>query len=318
LTWRVESRIQCTDPGSGAELATLESGKVLLSLGSTKRANFDALRFIAGGSRTTFALTSALLTFDASGGQITEGQARAAVFVEDLNFDGVAVRAAEQDQDGILLTRYNGSAPDAERFADLLGEVVAGPDGSASAWQIDPSFGYRAIEPSAESMSSFAAFSLTSGDVCEFSAKFAIRVSTPPGRYFRDADADGYGSPGDWKDADSPPTGYVDNAGNCNDADSDIHPGATERCNGVDDNCDGRADEGFEDNDGDGTVDGAGDLECDGLVNFDDISPFSVALTSREEYERLYPGCDWFHADINGDGSVDFADIDAFVALLGG
>jgi hypothetical protein len=39
--------------------------------------------------------------------------------------------------------------------------------------------------------------------------------------------------------------GVTDCAGDCNDADPEVKPGATERCNAVDDDCDGANDEGF-------------------------------------------------------------------------
>ncbi len=41
------------------------------------------------------------------------------------------------------------------------------------------------------------------------------------------------------------PAGFTNLAGDCNDAASAIRPGATEACNGVDDDCDGAADDGF-------------------------------------------------------------------------
>ncbi len=61
-----------------------------------------------------------------------------------------------------------------------------------------------------------------------------------------------------------------------------------------------------------------GDTNCDGVVNFDDIDPFVVALSGQPGYEATYPGCRWLNADCDLDGDVDFDDIDAFVALLGG
>ena len=60
-----------------------------------------------------------------------------------------------------------------------------------------------------------------------------------------------------------------------------------------------------------------GDANCDGLVNYGDIDPFVMALTSPAAYAAAYPDCDINSADVNGDSLVNNGDIDAFVALLG-
>ena len=60
-----------------------------------------------------------------------------------------------------------------------------------------------------------------------------------------------------------------------------------------------------------------GDMNCDGAVNFADIDPFVLALSSPNAYHAAFPNCNILNADCNGDGVVNFADIDPFVALLG-
>jgi hypothetical protein len=75
--------------------------------------------------------------------------------------------------------------------------------------------------------------------------------------FYRDADGDGFGNPSLTTQACSAPAGYVANNTDCNDANAAVYPGATEVCNGVDDDCDGQIDEGvqstfYRDADGDG------------------------------------------------------------------
>lgn len=60
----------------------------------------------------------------------------------------------------------------------------------------------------------------------------------------RDADADGYGDPAGTQQTCAQPSGHVSDCSDCNDANNAINPGATEVCNGVDDDCDKVIDEG--------------------------------------------------------------------------
>jgi hypothetical protein len=55
--------------------------------------------------------------------------------------------------------------------------------------------------------------------------------------FYRDADEDTYGDDATTEDACEAPTGYVDRGGDCADDDDAKNPGATEICNGLDENC---------------------------------------------------------------------------------
>jgi hypothetical protein len=61
-----------------------------------------------------------------------------------------------------------------------------------------------------------------------------------------------------------------------------------------------------------------GDLNCDGVVNFDDINPFVLALSDPAGYQAAFPNCHILNGDCNGDGYVDCDDINPFVAILSG
>jgi hypothetical protein len=62
-------------------------------------------------------------------------------------------------------------------------------------------------------------------------------------RYYRDADGDGFGAPAVSTTACTQPSGYVADGRDCNDTTTAIKPGATETCNGKDDNCSSTIDE---------------------------------------------------------------------------
>jgi subtilisin family serine protease len=59
-----------------------------------------------------------------------------------------------------------------------------------------------------------------------------------------------------------------------------------------------------------------GDLNCDGVVQFDDINPFVLALSDPQTYENTFPDCRILNADANEDGQADFGDVNAFVEIL--
>ena len=58
------------------------------------------------------------------------------------------------------------------------------------------------------------------------------------------------------------------------------------------------------------------DMNCDGYVNFADVDAFVLALISAEAYYAEYPDCHWPNGDIDGNGAVNFADVDGFVECL--
>ncbi len=113
--------------------------------------------------------------------------------------------------------------------------------------------------------------------------------------------------------------GYVageDPGEDCDDANSQIHPGETEACDGVDNDCDGELDDGldttpwYEDHDADGYGDEATEIQaCAGPDHY-----VSVAGDCDDRDADYHPGATEDDCadpnDYNCDGSVGYADAD--------
>ena len=148
-----------------------------------------------------------------------------------------------------------------------------------------------------------------------------------PNIWYLDADNDNYYTGTGIAQCTSPGVGYrfagLLGGGDCEDGNAAIHPGVTETCNGIDDNCDGSTDEGF-DQDDDGIADcfdgcpldpnkvspgicgcGTADLDqdSDGTADCNDGCPFDPNKTT--------PGlCGCGVADVDADGDGYYACLD--------
>ena len=130
-------------------------------------------------------------------------------------------------------------------------------------------------------------------------------------RWLLDQDGDGVG--GEPITACEPLAGAVLLSGDCDDADPDIHPGALERCDGVDQDCDGEVDEGEAADGGPWYLDADGDgYGLDGFPSTACQQPAGYALVGGDcddGSEEIQPAateiCDGVDNDC--DGEVDGA-----------
>ncbi len=142
----------------------------------------------------------------------------------------------------------------------------------------------------------------------------AIDDGLPITGYYPDADGDGFGdaaSPA-FETCDESPPGYVVDHQDCDDSRADAHPGATEVCNGMDDDCDGFVDQDdpegvigystfYRDRDGDG-------YGIDALTHEGCEAPAGYAAVSgdcNDDRSDIHPGaeetCDGLDNDCDGE-----------------
>jgi MYXO-CTERM domain-containing protein len=132
--------------------------------------------------------------------------------------------------------------------------------------------------------------------------------------WYADVDGDGDGDPDSSTASCSEPAGYVSNSHDCDDSDPSIKLGEEEFCDGVDNDCDGLADElgtsdgntYYYDLDGDGYgVDTMAVLGCSTPTNYAD-----EAGDCRPAQASMYPGADEYcdGTDNDCDGETDESD----------
>jgi hypothetical protein len=126
--------------------------------------------------------------------------------------------------------------------------------------------------------------------------------------YYADADADGFGGATLSVTQCDAPTGFVANGDDCDDNNLDIHPDASEVCDGADNDCDGLVD------DADDSVDTAGfstfytDGDTDGYG--DAAAATMDACSAPSGYADNGDDCDDTNADLNPE-TVWFSDVDS-------
>ena len=121
--------------------------------------------------------------------------------------------------------------------------------------------------------------------------------------WFLDADDDGYGDPDETILACARPDGAVPSGTDCDDADAAVYPGASERCDHLDNDCDDDVDEGLPAEDYDWYYldeDGDGFGSAEAALSACDLPP-GYAPNARDCDDReatVYPGA----PEISGDG----------------
>ena len=178
------------------------------------------------------------------------------------------------------------SLPDTGTFIDNDGDTYGAAE--------DCNDHDAAIHPAAEELCDG-----TDND-CDGSIDEGVPADAPT--WYADNDGDGYGTPDDALESCDAPRDYVSTAGDCDDADATLHPGARENdcTDPIDYNCDGSV--GYADADGDGhpacedcddddaganededeTCDGI-DNDCDGEIDDDAIDAPTWHLDADED-----------------------------------
>ncbi len=249
----VEARFTDPDEGDLAQLALTWSGAAAgagpASPDSTGTATFELLDLPAGAN------TVAVTVTDSTGGTGT-GSVSFDVIEADKDDDGVLDPAfGGTDCDDNDPTVYPGAPETCDGVDDDCDGIIDDGASDPQEWFADDDsdgFGDAAdstvtCTPPAGHVADDTDCDDTDGNVhpgaaevcdgqdqdCDGTADDGVLDT-----FFRDQDADGYGDPANSQQGCTPTSGFTDDDTDCDDGDANIFPGAPERCNGLDDDCD--------------------------------------------------------------------------------
>jgi hypothetical protein len=128
------------------------------------------------------------------------------------------------------------------------------------------------------------------------------------GTWYLDSDNDGYGDPHEATVSCTAPSGTVEGSTDCDDDDASIHPGVTETCDTVDQDCDGSVDEGLRvtwylDSDGDTYGDPTTGVEACAQPSSSYVESAGDCYDSNGD---AYPGQTSYFDNDRGDKSFDY------------
>ena len=148
--------------------------------------------------------------------------------------------------------------------------------------------------------------------------------------FYADADGDGFGSDNITTEACEAPNGFVTNGSDCDDTDATAYPGASESCDGVDNDCNGAIDDQlgevfYVDSDGDGFGNEEDvreactlDIGLSTLAGDCDDEDSTISPNASESCNEIDDNCNGeidegvslaFYADLDGDSYGDATNI---------
>jgi len=165
--WSLSSPVNIKAP-NGTIIATLLNGSFCVDCDPQVNLSFAVQ---AGTSATSFAISSALLTFPTI--PTPQGLASAAFSVTDINHNAATLTGLGPAGMSYL-AHYNGQVPTGTPFTEQIPQVLAPVGGTGTEDVTVPPTGYATIADPVSDMSSEVTFTLTARDIASGTSNYEI------------------------------------------------------------------------------------------------------------------------------------------------